>query len=196
MPWRHLSRRIIYLWMVRGAITAVAGYLVTAAIDFYIRKRVGELSVPIRSVQQSRIYETQKGPARVNKADPVYDQIDIPSRFKDDPSLTIPSGKAGILFVNANASTAYDLSPRDHPIGIGFRLDIFVNGEACSRNATQSTLVGNRPALSATCVVALHGGRSHTIQVKRDPHGAFINNPDPTYLQAQYSLVIFDETPQ
>lgn len=201
-PWRHALRQILFRGVILGAITAAVGYGVKLLIDRYVsiavQKKVEELSIPVRSVQQSRIFETRGGPVRTDFTDPRYDEIKIPSRdFQDHPSLEVPTGKAAILVVSANANTAFDLPRTAQPQGIGFRLDILVNEKPCATNATQSTLVGNRPEISAVCIVSLKGGTSNTIQINRGVNGSgFINNPDITFMRAYYTLLIFDENPR
>lgn len=198
---RGLCRIIVETVIIGSFATAIATGLgrltvssLTAAVDS-LRAEVRELAISVRGINTSQTCQTENGPVRQD-FDPDYDQIVIPSRScPDNPSLTIPAGKRGIIMITANAKTSYK-PPLEQELGIGFRLAINVNDEECFSAVDQATLAGNAPVLAGLCVRELEAGQSYRIEIFRRPHGAgYINQPEEIFFRAQYTLWIFDQEP-
>lgn len=197
---RGLRRLLLEVVVIGGFATAVATGLGQLAVSGLteavksLRAEVQELAVAVRGINASATCKTANGSER-QTFDPAYDQIVIPSpACPDRPSLTIPAGKRAIIMITANAKTSF-VPPGGREQGIGFRLSIKINGQECFSAADQATLAGNAPVLAGLCVQELEGGKSHRVEIIREPHGSgYINRPDEIFFRAQYTLWLFDGT--
>lgn len=149
----------------------------------------GSQGITIRNIAQSQQIRRAGGPPRQNP-NPEFDEISIRGE-QGDPQFTLPANQRGIIVVNASAGTGFDTRNAQ---GIGFQLEIIINGEVCAVSNDHAALMGNAPRISLSCTYVLEGGVPNSLVIRRGVFGSgFINNSENTFMTARYSLITYDK---